>query len=161
MKPRRKEKPTPENVPRRTPAWWAYTALFVLTLLVYAPSVRFDFVNFDDPGDVSRNPHVRAGLKLGGIKWAITTGEGANWFPVTRISRLVDGQIYGTSSGGAGGHHATNALIHALAAVFLLAFLYRATNALWPSTFVAAVFALHPLHVESAAWIAERKAHGP
>jgi tetratricopeptide (TPR) repeat protein len=128
--------------------------LFAVTLLLYVPVCRCGFVNFDDPDYVTRNAHVTKGLTGDGIVWALTSTEAANWFPVTRISHLVDGEIYGLE---AGGHHFTNAVLHALATVFLFLFLEAATAEIWPGAFVAALFALHPLHVESVAWIAERK----
>lgn len=133
---------------------WIYAALLAATLISYAEVRGFDFVNYDDPFYVSGNAHVRAGLTAAGIKWAFTSGEGANWFPVTRLSELVDFELFGMDSGA---QHAVNVLIHAGAAMLLFAFLLRATGALWPSAFVAMVFALHPLHVESVAWISERK----
>jgi tetratricopeptide (TPR) repeat protein len=128
--------------------------LFLVTLLIYAPVYRFGFVNFDDPDYVTRNPHVRNGLTASGVVWAVTSTEAANWFPATRLSHLIDVEIFDLQPGG---HHFTNVLLHALATVFLFAFLYAATGAAWPSAFVAMLFAVHPLHVESVAWIAERK----
>ena len=128
--------------------------LFLTTLLVYAPAYRFGFVNFDDPDYVTNNPHVRSGLTMDGIVWAVTSTEAANWFPATRLSHLLDVEIFGLRPGG---HHFTNAFLHALATVLLFAFLLAATGAAWPSAFVALLFAVHPLHVESVAWIAERK----
>jgi tetratricopeptide (TPR) repeat protein len=124
------------------------------TLLVYAPVYRFGFVNFDDPDYVTNNPHVRNGLTMDGIVWAVTSTEAANWFPATRLSHLLDVEIFDMRPGG---HHFTNAFLHACATVFLFAFLLAATGAAWPSAFVAMLFAVHPLHVESVAWIAERK----
>lgn len=124
------------------------------TLLVYAPVYRFGFVNFDDPDYVTNNPHVRDGLTKEGIVWAVTSTEAANWFPATRFSHLLDVEIFDMRPGG---HHFTNAFLHACATVLLFAFLLAATGAAWPSAFVAMLFAVHPLHVESVAWIAERK----
>ena len=121
---------------------------------MYAPVRGFDFVNFDDPEYVTRNPHVREGVTPRGLEWAFTSGEAANWFPVTRLSHLVDGQLFGLRSGW---HHLVSVGWHALAAVLLFAFLKRSTQARWPSAWCAFVFALHPLHVESVAWVAERK----
>ena len=129
-------------------------ALFLITLLVYAPVYRFGFVNFDDPDYVTNNPHVRNGLTVDNVVWAVTSTEAANWFPVTRLSHLLDGEIFDLQPGG---HHFTNAFLHALATVLLFAFLNAATGAPWPSAFVAMLFAVHPLHVESVAWVAERK----
>ena len=128
--------------------------LFLTTLLVYAPVYRFGFVNFDDPDYVTNNPHVRNGLTMDGVVWAAASSEAANWFPATRFSHLLDVEIFGLRPGG---HHFTNAFLHAFATVFLFAFLLAATGAAWPSAFVATLFAVHPLHVESVAWIAERK----
>jgi protein O-mannosyl-transferase len=103
---------------------------------------------------VTRNVHVRGGLTPPGLAWAIASGEAANWFPVTRLSHMLDSQLFGLRSGL---HHLTSVWWHALAAVLLFAFLTRSTHARWPSAWVAFLFALHPLHVESVAWVAERK----
>ena len=140
-------------IPRRNP-WWIYVVLFVATFAVYGQVRQFEFVNYDDPEYVTSNTHVRQGLTSEGVRWAFQSVEAANWFPVTRLSHLLDGQVFRLDSGM---HHLTNVLIHALATLLLFAFLERATRALWGSAFVAFVFALHPLHVESVAWVAERK----
>jgi tetratricopeptide (TPR) repeat protein len=121
---------------------------------VYSPVRQFDFVSLDDPEDVSANSHVRSGLTPQGIEWALTSGEFSNWFPLTRLSHLIDAELFDMRSGS---HHLTNVLLHALATLALFAFLFRATRERWPSAFVALMFALHPLHVESVAWVAERK----
>ena len=134
--------------------WLVVFGLFVTTLLVYAPVYRFGFVNFDDPDYVTRNSQVRQGLTRSSVMWAFTSTEAANWFPATRVSHLIDVEIFDLRPGG---HHFTNVLLHAIATVFLFAFLEAATAETWPSVFVAMLFALHPLHVESVAWIAERK----
>ncbi len=134
--------------------FWIYLVLFVTTFAVYVQVRQFDFVNYDDPEYVSKNLHVREGITPAGIAWAFTSGDSANWLPLTRISHMFDAQLFGMRSGF---HHLTNVLIHALATLLLFAFLSRATHMRWPSAFVAFVFALHPLHVESVAWIAERK----
>jgi protein O-mannosyl-transferase len=131
-----------------------YAALAAATLLVYTQTVRFDFVNYDDPDYVTNNPHVRGGLSAAAVRWAFTSTEAANWFPVTRLTHILDVQLFGLESGW---HHAVNVALHLGAAAVLFAFLNAATAARWPSAFVAFVFALHPLHVESVAWIAERK----
>ncbi len=135
-------------------AGWIYVALFFATLAVYAQVRHFDFVNYDDPEYVTGNRHVEQGITPAGLSWALTSGEAANWFPVTRVSHMLDVQLFDMDSGM---HHLVNALLHALATLLLFAFLHRATHAQWPSAFVAFLFALHPLHVESVAWIAERK----
>ena len=134
--------------------WPIYLALLISTLAVYARTASFEFVNFDDPDYVTRNPHVRAGWTAEGVEWAFTSREAANWFPLTRLSHMLDAQFFGLRSGA---HHLMNVGLDALAAMFLFAFLKRATGARWASAFTAAVFALHPLHVESVAWVAERK----
>ena len=145
---------TTRQVPNRFLTLGVNLGLFLTTLLVYAPVYRFGFVNFDDPDYVTNNPHVRNGLTMDGVVWAVTSTEAANWFPATRLSHLLDVEIFDLRPGG---HHFTNAFLHALATVFLFAFLHAATGAAWPSAFVAVLFAVHPLHVESVAWIAERK----
>jgi tetratricopeptide (TPR) repeat protein len=134
--------------------WVIHAVLFLTTLLVYAPVLRFDFVNFDDPDYVTRNAHVLRGLTADGVSWAFTSGQAANWFPLTRLSHMLDVQLFGINGGL---HHFTNVMIHGLAVLLLFAFLDRATGDRWPSAFVAFLFALHPLHVESVAWISERK----
>jgi Tfp pilus assembly protein PilF len=121
---------------------------------VYSQVRHFDFVNFDDPEYISGNNHVRAGLTWAGLKWAFTSTAAANWFPLTWISNMAAYRLFGLDSGW---HHLINVLFHALASLLLLAALRRMTGALWPSAFVAFIFALHPLHVESVAWVAERK----
>ncbi len=133
---------------------WIYLALFLATFAVYGQVRHFSFSNFDDPEYVVDNPHVRAGITPEGVKWALTSGDAANWFPATRVSHMLDCQLFGLQSGA---HHLMNVLLHALAALLLFAFLNRATHARWPSALVAFLFALHPLHVESVAWISERK----
>ena len=146
--------PPPKPAARSWPEFWICLALLVATFAVYAPERHFDFVNFDDPEYVSENPHVGAGLTPGSVAWAFTSTESANWFPVTRLSHLVDAQLFGMRGGP---HHLPSVLFHGLAALCLFAFLRRATGARWPSAFVAMLFAVHPLHVESVAWVAERK----
>ena len=131
-----------------------WVGLVVSILVVYAQVSHFDFVNYDDPEDVYDNVHVTGGLTLAGIKWAFTAVVSANWMPLTLLSHMLDCQLFGMTSGM---HHLVNVGFHALAAVLLFVLLQRATGARWPSAFVAFVFALHPLHVGSVAWIAERK----
>jgi Flp pilus assembly protein TadD len=112
------------------------------------------FVDYDDFQYVVENPHVQSGLTWEGVIWAFTTTYMSNWHPLTWLSHMTDCQIYGMN---AGGHHFTNLLFHVANTLFLFIALKRMTKALWRSAFVAAVFALHPLHVESVAWVAERK----
>jgi len=126
----------------------------VAILLVYRPVKDFEFLDFDDDGYVSRNVRVPHGLTWQNIRWAFTTSQMANWHPLTWLSHMADCQLFGLN---AGAHHQTNVLIHMVNSVLLLWLVYRMTGALWKSAFVAALFALHPLHVESVAWISERK----
>ena len=113
-----------------------------------------DFVNFDDPVYVTENPHVLTGVTVEGAKWAFATTHGANWFPVTWLSHMLDCQLYGVEPGG---HHITNVILHVANALLLLVLLYAMTGEPLKCGFVAALFALHPLHVESVAWVSERK----
>ena len=129
-------------------------ALALLTLLLYLPTRRFDFVNFDDPAYVAENRAVEAGLTWSGIQWAFTTTHASNWHPLTWMSHMLDCQLWGPKPAG---HHLVNALIHAANAALLLLLLSNLTGAVWPAAIVAALFAWHPLHVESVAWISERK----
>jgi len=123
-------------------------------LTAYGNVRHFDFVNLDDQVYVAENPVVREGLSAAGIRWAITTMEAANWHPLTWLSLMVDTELYGTRPAG---YHFTNLLLHTANTLLLFFVLFRLTGALWPSAFVAGLFALHPLHVESVAWISERK----
>jgi protein O-mannosyl-transferase len=128
--------------------------LLLAVLLVFGQTAGYDFVNFDDNDYVYDNAAVNHGLSPHAIAWAFTTACQANWHPLTWISHMVDCQIYGLH---AGGHHATNVLLHAAAAIGLFLVLRRMTGDFWPSALVAALFAVHPLRVESVAWVAERK----
>ena len=112
------------------------------------------FVHFDDPDYVTANPIVQQGLGPGGVVWAFTTDHAGNWFPLTWLSHMLDVSLFGLDPRG---HHATSVLLHALSAVLLFDLLRRATGSAWRSALAAALFAWHPLRVESVAWIAERK----
>jgi Flp pilus assembly protein TadD len=140
--------------PTASPVLWMCLALVVATALVYAPVRSYDFVDFDDDVYVRNNPHVTEGLTVRGIRWALTTGHAVNWHPLTWLSHMMDVQLYGLS---AGGHHVTNVLLHIASSLLLFGFFYRVTRAAGRGAFVAGVFALHPLHVESVAWVSERK----
>jgi tetratricopeptide (TPR) repeat protein len=129
-------------------------ALVAVTLAVYAQVMNHQFIILDDNAYIVENPIVNRGLTLTGIGWAFTTFHSANWHPVTWFSHMLDSQIFGLH---AGGHLLVNALIHASNTLLLFLFFRRATGARWQSAIVAALFALHPLHVESVAWAAERK----
>jgi tetratricopeptide (TPR) repeat protein len=133
-----------------------FIALLLLlgTLAVYLPAAHHGFSCYDDGDYVSENPEVKNGLTWAGITWAFTTWHAANWHPLTWISHMADCQIFGLD---AGMHHGVNVLFHAANSIILLLLLLRWTNARWPSAFAAALFAWHPLHVESVAWVSERK----
>jgi len=122
--------------------------------LVFAQTVRCQFLNFDDDKYVYENAQVSGGLAAAGIAWAFTHSHAANWHPLTWISLMLDCQVYGINAGGC---HLTNVLLHAATAVLLFLVLWRMSGGFWPSAVVAAVFAVHPLRVESVAWVAERK----
>ena len=128
--------------------------LAALTWVVFGQTLGHDFVNYDDPKYVYENTKITSGLSMTGIAWAFTHIHSENWHPLTTISHMLDCQLYGLK---AGGHHFTNALLHSIAAILLFLTLQYMTGAFWRSAFVAAVFAIHPLRVESVAWIAERK----
>jgi tetratricopeptide (TPR) repeat protein len=129
-------------------------ALAVITLAVYGQVINHQFINYDDDIYIHDNPMVMKGLTLKGIGWAFTTFHAGNWHPLTWLSHMFDSQIFGLS---AGGHLMMNVLIHVLNTLLLYFFLKQLTQARWQSALVAALFALHPLHVESVAWAAERK----
>jgi protein O-mannosyl-transferase len=133
---------------------FAALALAALTLFVYAPVRHHDFVNFDDTQYVVENPHVVTGLTAANVRWAFATGYAGNWHPLTWISHMADVELFGVD---AGAHHVMNVAYHLIATLLFFAVLLRMTSSLYPSAFVAAIFAVHPLHVESVAWIAERK----
>jgi Tfp pilus assembly protein PilF len=133
---------------------WIYLLLAVAVLAVYGQVLHFDFVTYDDPDYVSANPQVQAGLTWAGIAWAFRSSFAGNWFPLTWLSHMLDCTLFGLDSGW---HHFTNVWIHALSALLWFAVLKRLTGARWRSALVAFLFALHPLHVESVAWVAERK----
>ena len=128
--------------------------LALITLLAYLPASRDGFVDYDDQDYVTENSVVQKGLTWTGIEWAFTTGHASNWHPVTWLSHMADCELFGLNPGA---HHLVSVLFHTVNAVLLLLLLFRLTGALWPSALVAALFAWHPLHVESVAWIAERK----
>jgi len=124
------------------------------TLIVYNGVSRNGFINLDDNLYLIQNQHVHEGLTLNTVKWAFTTYEVDNWHPLTWMSFALDWQLFGKNTGG---HHYVSALFHALNAALLFLLLESATGFTWRSLFVAALFALHPVNVESVAWAAERK----
>lgn len=133
---------------------WAVVALLVLTITAYSSIGSLDFVTLDDPNYILDNPQVNQGLNWSGVKWAFTTGHASNWHPLTWVSHMADVEIFGLQSGA---HHLVNLMFHLTNTLLLFTFLYRTTGATGRAALVAALFALHPLHVESVAWISERK----
>jgi tetratricopeptide (TPR) repeat protein len=128
--------------------------LALVTLAIYLPVLHNGFVNYDDDDYVTNNRVVKNGLTPAGVHWAFTTFHSANWHPVTWLSHMLDCQLFGLNPAA---HHFVNALIHSANAALLFILLRRLTRLVWPSLIVAALFAWHPLHVESVAWISERK----
>jgi len=128
--------------------------LAVVTLAVYWQLLSHDFIGFDDGVYVSKNPHVQAGLTKQNVLWAFTNLDANFWHPLTWLSHMLDVHLFGLKPGM---HHLTNLLFHVVNSILLFLTFRRMTGAIWRSAFVAALFALHPLHVESVAWIAERK----
>jgi tetratricopeptide (TPR) repeat protein len=128
--------------------------LVAAVLLCYLPAAHNGFLNYDDDAYITSNPHVRAGLTWATVKWAFTTYDAANYHPLTWLSHALDCQFFGVNSAA---HHEISVLLHATNAVLLFLLLLRATGFAWRSLFVAALFALHPVNVESVAWAAERK----
>ena len=135
-------------------AWAVTVALMVGTVIAYSPVFDNDFVLYDDREGILAVPQIRAGLTGEGLVWAFTSLGRSNWFPITRLSWMLDAELFGMD---ATGFHASSLALHALNALLLLWALLRLSGAFWPSAFAAAVFALHPLHVESVAWASARK----
>jgi protein O-mannosyl-transferase len=131
-----------------------YVLLALITVAVYLPVIELSFVTFDDTYYLTNNPKVQAGLTWESVRWAFTRAHAANWHPLTWLSHMLDCELYGLKPVG---HHLTSLLFHTANTLLLFGLLKRLTGAFWRSAFVAALFALHPLHVESVAWVAERK----
>ena len=139
----------------REPQPYVLAALLAgITFFVYAQTWRFGFITVDDPFYVTENPHIQQGLSVQGLTWSFTAIHDSNWIPLTWLSLMLDTSIYGVRPGG---YHLTNVLLHVANSLLLFGALTAATASRGRSAFVAALFALHPLHVESVAWIAERK----
>src|SRR5665213_2077295 len=128
--------------------------LAFLTLVVFLPAVRFGFLNYDDNDYVTANPFVLHGLNWTDIQWAFTTFHAGNWHPLTWLSHMMDCTLFGQNPGA---HHFVNVIFHAANVALLFTLLLRLTEKIWPAALVAALFGWHPLHVESVAWISERK----
>jgi tetratricopeptide (TPR) repeat protein len=135
-------------------AWGVCGFLLLAIGLIYAQTLGYPLINFDDNVFVFENPHVTPGLTAKGIRWAFTDGPNGEWYPLAPLSHMLDCQLFGLH---AWGHHLTNVLFHAAVSIALFLVLWRMTGELWPSAFVATIFAVHPQHVESVAWVAERK----
>src|SRR6266571_623963 len=149
-----KKIPSPHSPAPRATILGVSIFLMAITWLVFGETLRHLPINFDDPGYVFRNPQITTGLTSTGILWAFTHSCMQNWHPLTWISHMLDCELFGLN---AGGHHLTNVLLHTIGVILLFLVLREMTGAVWRSAFVAAVFAIHPLRVESVAWIAERK----
>ena len=149
-----KHAPVQRAVPQAAVIVAISAVLVGITWFVFAQTVRHQFVTYDDPYYVYANPDVSAGVSLPGICWAFTHTIAGNWHPLTTMSHMLDCQLYGLDPAG---HHFTNVLFHTIAVILLFLVLQQMTGSLWRSAFVAALFAIHPLHVESVAWVSERK----
>ena len=150
--------PTMASVPvgarSRFPVWLMAALLALVTIALYWPAMSHDFVNYDDNFYVTANVHVQNGLTLESLKWAFFNPVAANWHPLTLLSHMLDCQLFGLKPWG---HHLTSVLLHAVNTVLVFLLFRRLTGANWRSLLVAALFGLHPLHVESVAWVAELK----
>ncbi|MBN2456218.1 MAG: tetratricopeptide repeat protein [Sedimentisphaerales bacterium] len=142
------------QIPKKFHVFVLYVLLVVLTFAAYEPVLKNDFINLDDDGYVTKNPHVRAGITTQSVLWAFTASHRANWHPLTWLSHMLDCELFGLNPRW---HHLTSLLFHIVNTLLLFGVLKGMTGAVWRSIFVAAAFAVHPLHVESVAWIAERK----
>jgi tetratricopeptide (TPR) repeat protein len=152
---RNKQVSPPDPPPNKSAKIWLLVlGLCAVTLLVYAPVRHFDFVSLDDGLYVTQNGNIAGGLSWQSIRWAFTTDRAGYWVPLTWLSHILDVEWYGLE---AGSHHVTNVLLHVFTTLVLFGTLHRMTRSPYPSAFAAALFAIHPLHVESVAWIAERK----
>ena len=141
---------------KNRPRWKYIICLFlvVTTLAVYWQVSNYEFLNYDDDLYISKNYHVKVGLNMSGLIWSFTTAKMNYWLPLTWLSHILDFQLYGMN---AGGHHMTSLLFHIINTLLLFFLFKRMTGDIWKSAFASALFALHPLHVESVAWVAERK----
>ena len=138
----------------RIPVWLLAVSLALATIAIYWPATQCGFVNYDDDTYVTDNAHVISGVTWESLKWACLNPVSANWHPLTILSHMLDCQLFGLQPAG---HHLTSVLLHALNAALVFGLLQQMTGASWRSLFVAALFAVHPLRVESVAWVSERK----
>jgi tetratricopeptide (TPR) repeat protein len=146
--------PVTVRQPSRWTSLWISLLLAACTLAVYWPVTGYQFVSYDDSDFVTANPIVQAGLTVKGFKWVWHSEVARNWHPITMLSHMMDCQLFGVAPGW---HHLTNLLLHIANTLLLFHLLKMLTGAVWRSAIIASLFALHPLHVESVAWIAERK----
>jgi len=142
------------NISPKRQILFVYIVLTVVTLAIFWQVNQYDFIYFDDGVYVTHNSHIQSGITLDGFLWAFSTTYAEFWHPLTWLSLMFDYQLYGLN---AGGYHLTNLVLHIMSALLLFWLFNRMTGAIWKSAFVAALFALHPLRVESVAWVAERK----
>lgn len=142
-----------EKIPATGQRWFAVAALLFITCLLYRNISHYDFTGFDDPTYITENIHVSTGLSFENLRWAFTSFEG-NWHPLTWISHQLDVWLFGMNPGR---HHLVNLSLHLFNTALLFAFVFRLTGKTWHALSVAAILALHPTHVESVAWISERK----
>ena len=133
-----------------------FIGLFLMVSIIacYWQVQRFDFINLDDTAYVTENRRVQDGVTLEGVKWAFTTNRSVNWHPLTWLSHMLDCELYGLNPTG---HHWTSLMFHMANSLLLFLVFNQMTGAVRRSAFLAALFALHPLHVESVAWVSERK----
>src|SRR6266513_565228 len=149
-----KKIPSPHSLAPRATILGVSIFLMAITWLVFGETLRHPSINFDDQAYVFENPKINTGLTSTGVLWAFTHSHAENWHPLTSISHMLDCQLFGLQPGW---HHFTNVVLHTIAVVLLFLVFRQMTGALWRSAFVAAVFAIHPLRIESVAWISERK----
>ncbi len=152
--PKARSKFKAKAVPKPRHDTWIYFFLLGATLAVYSQTRTYEFVTFEDPSYVSANPHVSGGLTRESVAWAFSANHLGYWIPLTWLSHMIDWQLFGNRSGL---HHLTSVLLHSLSTLLLFALLRRLTGSRWRSAFVAFLFSLHPLHVESVAWVSARK----
>jgi tetratricopeptide (TPR) repeat protein len=160
-RPKTKSNPAPASASgpvmpaSRFPVWLLAALLVLVTIALYWPATRYDFINYDDPEYVIANPQVQGGLNWAGVKWAFSnTEQAAYWAPVMWLSHMLACQLFGLNPWG---HHLINVLLHAVNTALVFLLLRQMTVATWRSLVVAALFGLHPLRVESVAWVTERK----
>ena len=143
-----------EQAPQRLVVFLVFCILSVMVVAAFWQVRYNDFLYYDDPQYITQNPHVQAGLTLDGIRWAFTSFDAYNWFPMTWLSHMLDCHFFGLDPKA---HHLTSLGFHLINTLFLFWVLKQMTGALWRSALVGALFAVHPLHVESVVWASERK----